>query len=311
MATAAGALHSQQLYKAWGESRYTSGTLPTRYTYTGQYSYASDFGLVFYGSRFYDPLLSRWASPDSIIPQNQGTQAWDRYSYVNNSPVNYTDPTGHDLEQIIFNKTGALPKSSQSSFVPHQTLTAPRVPTHNAIRTNDSLLDKPGINYGQAAESEYTGFSTSGASPQTGWTDLPGLLGWGFDWIHRNTELRRYWPFYNGTVSGEIYLDSTNSGIVFTGASIRNDDSVDMRIQIVTAQSTMSGSGGEGTAAMLYNYNPSTYCSYAGFASPGTTSSPVLISNYPIYPGQTVSFNIYVISNNGWYANIGTSVTVP
>jgi len=50
---------------------------------------------VFYGSRFYDPLLSRWAQPDSIIPQTQGTLAWDRYSYVNNSPVNYTDPTGH------------------------------------------------------------------------------------------------------------------------------------------------------------------------------------------------------------------------
>jgi RHS repeat-associated protein len=95
--TSTGALHSQQLYKAWGESRYTSGTLPTRYTYTGQYSYASDFGLVFYGSRFYDPLLSRWTSPDSIIPQNQGTQAWDRFAYVNNSPINFNDPTGHCL----------------------------------------------------------------------------------------------------------------------------------------------------------------------------------------------------------------------
>jgi len=62
VATAAGALHSQQLYKAWGESRYTSGTLPTRYTYTGQYSYASDVGLVFYGSRFYDPSLTLGAA---------------------------------------------------------------------------------------------------------------------------------------------------------------------------------------------------------------------------------------------------------
>jgi len=31
-----------------------------------------------------------------IIPEStQGTQAWDRYGYVNNSPVNYNDPTGH------------------------------------------------------------------------------------------------------------------------------------------------------------------------------------------------------------------------
>jgi len=88
-------LHSQQLYKAWGESRYTSGTLPTRYT--GQYIYANDFGLVFYNARWDDPLLASWAQPDTLIPQNQGTQAWDRYAYVNNSPVNYNDPPGHRL----------------------------------------------------------------------------------------------------------------------------------------------------------------------------------------------------------------------
>lgn len=31
--------------------------------------------------------------PDSIIPS--GTQAWDRYAFVNNNPVRYNDPTGH------------------------------------------------------------------------------------------------------------------------------------------------------------------------------------------------------------------------
>jgi hypothetical protein len=39
-------------------------------------------------------LLGRFVSPDSIIPQPGSPQAWDRYSYVNNSPVNYTDPSG-------------------------------------------------------------------------------------------------------------------------------------------------------------------------------------------------------------------------
>jgi hypothetical protein len=39
--------------------------------------------------------LGRFAQADSIIPLQQGVQAWDRYAYVNNSPVNYVDPTGH------------------------------------------------------------------------------------------------------------------------------------------------------------------------------------------------------------------------
>jgi hypothetical protein len=46
----------------------------------------------------YDPQLGRFAQADSIIPlQTQGTQAWDRYAYVNNNPLRYTDPSGHDV----------------------------------------------------------------------------------------------------------------------------------------------------------------------------------------------------------------------
>jgi len=45
-------------YKAWGEARYASGNTPTKYTFTGQYSYASDFGFVFYDARWYDASLN-------------------------------------------------------------------------------------------------------------------------------------------------------------------------------------------------------------------------------------------------------------
>ena len=87
---------SPQLYKAWGETR--AGSVPTKYQYTGQFK-DSYIKLYWYGSRWYDPELSRWNQPDSIIPTaSQGVQAWDRYAYVNNSPVNYVDPTGHMLD---------------------------------------------------------------------------------------------------------------------------------------------------------------------------------------------------------------------
>jgi hypothetical protein len=52
-----GTVVSELRYKAWGEVRYASGNPPTKYTFTGQYSYASDFGFVFYNARWYDPTL--------------------------------------------------------------------------------------------------------------------------------------------------------------------------------------------------------------------------------------------------------------
>jgi len=84
---------SEMRYKAWGEVRYNWGSTPTDYQFTGQYSHQSDFGLMFYNARYYDPALGRFASPDTIVPG--GVQGLDRYDYTGNNPVNYTDPSGH------------------------------------------------------------------------------------------------------------------------------------------------------------------------------------------------------------------------
>jgi RHS repeat-associated protein len=89
-----GQVISEMRYKAWGETRYASGSTPTKYQYTGQYSYAGDFGLMFYNARWYDSSLSRFAQADTIIPA--GVQGYDRYAYSNNNPIRYTDPTGHE-----------------------------------------------------------------------------------------------------------------------------------------------------------------------------------------------------------------------
>jgi len=101
MANSDGSPYRMVLYKGWGETRYVDGTLPTKYKYTGQRQESGlggPEGLYYYGARWYDPTLSRFAHADTIIPeQSQGVQAWDRYAYVNNNPVLYNDPSGHCL----------------------------------------------------------------------------------------------------------------------------------------------------------------------------------------------------------------------
>jgi RHS repeat-associated protein len=79
-----------QLYRPWGEVRYSSGSLPTQYQYTGQYTYATDFGLYFYNARWYDSQLGRFNQADSIVPNPGDPQAWDRYAAMANNPVNQT-----------------------------------------------------------------------------------------------------------------------------------------------------------------------------------------------------------------------------
>jgi RHS repeat-associated protein len=59
---------------------------------------ANDLGLVYMGARFYLPGVGRFLSADTLVPDPKNSQSWNRYGYVENRPLNFTDPTGHWLE---------------------------------------------------------------------------------------------------------------------------------------------------------------------------------------------------------------------
>ena len=89
-----GAEEAELRYKAFGDNRYTSGTTNTTFRFTGQRE-ESDLGLYFYRSRWYDPVLGRFIQADTIVPDPTNPQSLNRYSYVLNNPLRYTDPSGH------------------------------------------------------------------------------------------------------------------------------------------------------------------------------------------------------------------------
>jgi RHS repeat-associated protein len=91
---ASGTVVGTQGYYPYGETRYSTNTIITDRLFTGQQQIAS-LGLYFYKARFYDSTLGRFLSADTDVPASQGVQGLNRYSYTNNSPINYTDPTGH------------------------------------------------------------------------------------------------------------------------------------------------------------------------------------------------------------------------
>src|SRR4030065_178356 len=50
---------------------------------------------VYYGARWYDPVVGRFLQADTIVPSPGNPQSLNRYSYVLNNPLRYKDPSGH------------------------------------------------------------------------------------------------------------------------------------------------------------------------------------------------------------------------
>ena len=85
-------------YKPFGEPR-NGGAMPTDLRFTGQRELGrvgQGMGsLMFYGARAYSPVLGRFVSADTVVPGAGNPQAFNRYSYVLNRPLNAIDPGGH------------------------------------------------------------------------------------------------------------------------------------------------------------------------------------------------------------------------
>jgi hypothetical protein len=52
------------------------------------------------GARWYNPQTGRWISADTIVPDFANPQSLNRYAYVYNNPLRYTDPTGHYVAEF-------------------------------------------------------------------------------------------------------------------------------------------------------------------------------------------------------------------
>ena len=55
-------------------------------------------GFVHMNGRLYDPRVGRFMSPDPVVSRPWSGQGWNPYSYVQNSPLSFTDPTGYIME---------------------------------------------------------------------------------------------------------------------------------------------------------------------------------------------------------------------
>ncbi len=112
----AGTLVTQLSFDSWGRRRqanwqpmtdaaiYAFDTTLTTRGYTG-HEMLDGVGLVHMNGRVYDPTIGRFLSADPHVQAPGNLQNWNRYSYVMNNPLSYTDPTGFFFKKL-FKKIG-------------------------------------------------------------------------------------------------------------------------------------------------------------------------------------------------------------
>ena len=63
------------------------------YGFTGE-QFDTETRLLFLRARYYDPTIGRFISPDSYPPSVLDPQTLNSYAYVENNPINLSDPQG-------------------------------------------------------------------------------------------------------------------------------------------------------------------------------------------------------------------------
>ncbi|MAY42505.1 MULTISPECIES: RHS repeat-associated core domain-containing protein [unclassified Neptuniibacter] len=93
----------------WREATVGINLIPilTNRGFTG-HEHIDEMDLIHMNGRVYDPTLGRFLSADPHIQSPYSTQSYNRYSYVSNNPLKYTDPSGYFL--------GGLFKAISSAF---------------------------------------------------------------------------------------------------------------------------------------------------------------------------------------------------
>lgn len=92
-----GAVITRYRYDPWGKQYLVygsnAGLSQTRQGHTGHEML--DSGLTHMNGRLYDPMLARFVSADPFVQAPYNLQSLNRYSYVFNNPLGYTDPSGY------------------------------------------------------------------------------------------------------------------------------------------------------------------------------------------------------------------------
>ncbi len=128
-----GAVVEKRSYDAFGKRRNPNwsavdvyGQIAGAQLDQGYTSHVEDFesDTVHMRGRTYDPKLARFTSADPVIDGVNATQRWNRYAYVSNNPLKYTDPSGF----TYIADPPQAPQQNETTGTPQQVVTVYQAP---------------------------------------------------------------------------------------------------------------------------------------------------------------------------------------
>ena len=123
----AGAVVEKRMFDAWGNitkvqdgtGNVLTGLVVLDRGYTG-HEHLQGVNLIHMNGRLYDPVVHRFLQPDNFIQDPYNTQNFNRYSYVLNNPLKFTDASGEFWFVVVGAIIGAYVGASvqQGTFNP-------------------------------------------------------------------------------------------------------------------------------------------------------------------------------------------------
>lgn len=105
-----GAVIERLAFDPWGKRRYPNGlpdkadalvSINTDRGYT-LHEHLDEVGVIHMNGRVFDPLIGRFMSADPFIQALGNLQSYNRYAYVMNNPLAYTDPSWYfSLKKLV------------------------------------------------------------------------------------------------------------------------------------------------------------------------------------------------------------------
>ncbi|QMV42441.1 RHS repeat-associated core domain-containing protein [Cohnella cholangitidis] len=89
-----GTVENQYDYDIFGNPTLTIEMYAASIRYAGEF-YDAETGLYYLRARYYDPYIGRFISEDTYEGKINDPLSLNRYTYANNDPIMYVDPTGH------------------------------------------------------------------------------------------------------------------------------------------------------------------------------------------------------------------------